>query len=381
MRVRVQGKKYLIVCALIIVGQYVWLGSLLKQKRIPIQSEYKEYAIKWNENVSNLIQSTEGKEGKKTIFHQRLEDVKPIVTMFTTIRDRECRKTIHSRLIKNWAALSPHLDPVLFVPFTEYNNSWISTARSNNWKVRILYALRHNLPVLTAMFKEILASTTTPFIGYANADILFDTSLITTLRYLSRRINVTNEMILIVGRRRNVDIDKVHLGSGDNLTKISQMDNIRLFIKRAQDYFIISRRGLPWNKIPDFVVGRNGYDNWLVTKAQDWNITLIDTSNTVLALHQSGIDGFQSGWRTVPDETRNLNKMLVEGFNYSRGSIALAPFYTKGQCDEERKTSNSRYCNQIHNITLRHRPFIIRRYGRRRKKTNKLKTISLSHKH
>ena len=159
------------------------------------------------------------------------------------------------------------------------------------------------------------------------------------------------------------------------------MDNIRLFIKRAQDYFIISRRGLPWNKIPDFVVGRNGYDNWLVTKAQDWNITLIDTSNTVLALHQSGIDGFQSGWRTVPDETRNLNKMLVEGFNYSRGSIALAPFYTKGQCDEERKTSNSRYCNQIHNITLRHRPFIIRRYGRRRKKTNKLKTISLSHKH
>jgi hypothetical protein len=99
------------------------------------------------------------------------------------------------------------------------------------------------------MFKEILASTTTPFIGYANADILFDTSLITTLRYLSRRINVTNEMILIVGRRRNVDIDKVHLGSGDNLTKISQMDNIRLFIKRAQDYFIISRRGLPWNEI------------------------------------------------------------------------------------------------------------------------------------
>ncbi|KAK2146112.1 hypothetical protein LSH36_631g01006 [Paralvinella palmiformis] len=288
--------------------------------------------------------------------------------MFTTIRDRECRKTIHSRLIKNWAALSPHLNPVLFVPFTEHNNSWISTAISNNWKVRILYVLRHNLPVLTAMFKEIMASTATPFIGYANADILFDTSLITTLRYLSRRINVTNEMILIVGQRRNVDIEKVDLGSGDNLTKISQMDNIQLFINKAQDYFIISRRGLPWNEIPDFVVGRNGYDNWLVTKAQDWNITLIDTSNTVLALHQSGIDGYNSGWRTVPAETMNWNKMLVKGFNYRRGSTAFAPFYTKGQCDEEKTSSNSGYCNQVYNITLRHRSFTVRRYGRRRRK-------------
>ncbi|KAK2140620.1 hypothetical protein LSH36_1289g00082 [Paralvinella palmiformis] len=51
--------------------------------------------------------------------HHRGVILNPIVTMFTTIRDRSCRKEIHRRLIKNWAALSPGLDPVLFVPSTE----------------------------------------------------------------------------------------------------------------------------------------------------------------------------------------------------------------------------------------------------------------------
>ncbi|KAK2158409.1 hypothetical protein LSH36_171g08000 [Paralvinella palmiformis] len=66
---------------------------------------------------------------------------------------------------------------------------------------------------------------------------------------IDRRINVTKEMILIVGRRRDVNIKKFDLGSGDNLTKISQMDHIRFFIRSAQDYFIISRRGTLFKKI------------------------------------------------------------------------------------------------------------------------------------
>ncbi|KAK2138349.1 hypothetical protein LSH36_3239g00000, partial [Paralvinella palmiformis] len=50
--------------------------------------------------------------------------------MFTTIRDRSSRKEIHRRLIKNWAALSPGLDLVLFVPSTKQNSSWIDIAIS-----------------------------------------------------------------------------------------------------------------------------------------------------------------------------------------------------------------------------------------------------------
>ncbi|KAK2140619.1 hypothetical protein LSH36_1289g00076 [Paralvinella palmiformis] len=117
------------------------------------------------------------------------------------------------------------------------------------------------------MFKDVLSVSSSPFVGYANADVLFDRSLLATLRYFSESLDVSKQMVLIVGCRRNIDIQISDLGSGDNLTKISQMDNIRPYHDVALDYFIISRRGLPWDKIPDFVVGRVAYDNWLVAKA------------------------------------------------------------------------------------------------------------------
>ncbi len=32
----------------------------------------------------------------------------------------------------------------------------------------------------------------------------------------------------------------------------------------AEDYFISSRDGFPWHKIPNVVIGRVAYDNWMV---------------------------------------------------------------------------------------------------------------------
>ena len=305
-----------------------------------------------NGSTYEKVQNNLSRTGRRQFRSQKREVGDPLVTMFTTIRDRDCRRAIHNRLINNWAALSPALHPVLFVPSTERNSSWIDRASANNWTVRILYALRHNLPILKAMFKDVLAVSSTPFVGYANADILFDRSLIATLRYLKDRLDVVNQMILVVGRRRNVDVEKLDLGSGSNFTMIGRMDSVKPFHGHAQDYFIVSRRGLPWEEIPDFVVGRNGYDNWLVVMAQRWNITLIDASRTVLALHQLGKDGIYSRISTVSRKTVYLNANLVKGFSYRRGSFEFAPLYTEGQCTTLSRLGNSDHCIQINNMTL-----------------------------
>jgi len=356
----------LILCFCICLWLYCWLVYHLKGT--PVLSKTKDNKVistldtnnvsaELATRVRNVNNSREERVLNKRVHtpHHRGAILNPIVTLFTTIRDRNCRKEIHRRLIKNWAALSPGLDPVLFVPSTEKNSSWIDIAISSNWTVRILHALRHNLPIIRAMFKDVLSVSSTPFVGYANADVLFDRSLLATLRYLSESLDISKQMVLIVGRRRNIDIKTIDLGSGDNLTKISQMDNIRPFIAVAQDYFIISRRGLPWDEIPDFVVGRVGYDNWLVAKARDWNITLIDASRTVLALHQCGTDGYNSGFTTVPKKSLNWNIMLAKRFNYARGSTDLTPLYTTGRCISRNNSTPSIYCNQINGITLKRR--------------------------
>ena len=321
-------------------------------------------------NSSSVVQQTDESESANLNNTRYWGDAKeevvvPIVTMFTTIRDRQCRRSIHNRTLRNWAALSPYMDPVLFVPHTEVNtSSWPMAAKSQNWDVRILHDLRNELPIIKAMFMEILKSSNTPFVGYANADILFDTSLISTLSALSKSVHVQNKMTLVVGRRRNVNVTTFDLGDGDDLDMISEMDQRQLFHGFAQDYFIISRQGLPWDDIPDFVVGRNGYDNWLVVKGQDWGLTLVDASRTLLALHQVGIDGFKSGSRTVPKDTLRLNKMLAKGFNYGRGTTACAPFYTTGNCS----VNQHKFCNQFIDISLHKKPLYNGRNGTKRTK-------------
>ena len=56
-----------------------------------------------------------------------------------------------------------------------------------------------------------------------------------------------------------------------------------------QDYFITTRSGVERlvRQMPDFVIGRAGFDNWLVCRAikgPGW--TVIDASRTVTARHQ-----------------------------------------------------------------------------------------------
>jgi hypothetical protein len=63
----------------------------------------------------------------------------------------------------------------------------------------------------------------------------------------------------------------------------------------AQDFFIILPGTFNWDVIPDFVIGRPGYDNWLVDYAFHNSIDLVDVTRTVHAIHQSGVDGNKAG--------------------------------------------------------------------------------------
>jgi hypothetical protein len=280
-----------------------------------------------------------------------------ILTLATTVKDRECRAEVHKRTLSNWAALAPRLAPVLFVPDTEAAASpWIGQATNAGWSVRVTSALRGNIPILTAMLRQILNESTSPFVGYANADIIFDESVILTLKELSRRFDVHKQMILITGKRRNANITNHDLGTGNNITQISLVGSkLKLFHGWAQDYFIVSRNGLPWAEIPDFVVGRNGYDNWLVATAQHWSIVLIDASKTILAIHQEGTDGIRSGYNTNHDGTMNLNWKLVESFNYSRGNTKYAPYYTELVCMDHIQDTGST-CSEEATIRIIRRP-------------------------
>jgi len=91
---------------------------------------------------------------------------------------------------------------------------------------------------------------------------------------------------LIVGRRTNA-----LLGNGslpylpDNVAKTARRRG-RLFLTGAEDYFFVAFNDFPWHRVLDVVVGRPAYDNYLVGLAIAQNVTVVDASATLLALHQ-----------------------------------------------------------------------------------------------
>ena len=51
------------------------------------------------------------------------------------------------------------------------------------------------------------------------------------------------------------------------------------------DYFIFKKGMFP--KLPEFVVGRWGWDNWLIWKARRHMVPVIDGSKNIIAIHQN----------------------------------------------------------------------------------------------
>jgi len=111
---------------------------------------------------------------------------------------------------------------------------------------------------------------------------------------------------MLVGKRTNVEFTTEALGSDDDVQALAASKG-KLFRPNAIDYFLYSRGAEDWPHIPDFVVGRRVYDNWLVDHAfRDPKVDLIDTSSTVLALHLTAKDGNQAGHHKGADNDWNV---------------------------------------------------------------------------
>ena len=154
--------------------------------------------------------------------------------------------------------------------------------------MRILEELDSNLhgtPFLQSMFQQLETDFCTPsyYIGYINANILFDHQLITTFKAILKasQDQMIHRRLLIMGRCTDVNMFSMTIdamGAEDNYLNFVQQVGREglgaficqlqkwgeLFQNNAQDFFIIRQGSLDWTKIPDFVIGRPGYDNWLV---------------------------------------------------------------------------------------------------------------------
>ena len=254
-----------------------------------------------------------------------------IVTLFTTLRDVKVRERVHNQTLKNWASLAPAVLSVLYLMPND-RAYWTRRATELGWKVEKVPRTRAGVPVVKDMYNVTSEKYPSPFIGFANADIMFGNSLVQTLVGLTQNNKelVHGGMSLIVGRRRRIEDSKVNDTSGEYVDSIAP--HLRMYSRYGQDYFLFGNGGkFHWDRVPDFVVGRLGYDNWFVVMAQRWNITLIDGTQTLHIFHQVGKDGVSSSRVLNKGKDKRLNYKVVGKFSY-RGGATTCAFWRSVNC-------------------------------------------------
>lgn len=123
----------------------------------------------------------------------------------------------------------------------------------------------------------------TPWVCYLNGDIMLDSSF-------GRMLNRVDTSVptLIVGRRIDVDVTTVlDLDRPDAETALAQIAaGGTLSPSNAIDFFCFTP-GRWVENMPEFAVGRPGWDNWFVFNAVRRGVRVIDATGQLLTLHQN----------------------------------------------------------------------------------------------
>jgi hypothetical protein len=99
---------------------------------------------------------------------------------------------------------------------------------------------------------------------------------------------------LAIGRRWDCDVvEPIDLSDGGAALREWALHNGALDLGRGSDYFVF-RRACDFG-MPAFAVGRPGWDNWLIGRALELKMPLIDVTASVLAIHQNHGYGHVTG--------------------------------------------------------------------------------------
>jgi hypothetical protein len=205
-------------------------------------------------------------------------------------------------LITLFSAPKPFVDPHINIIQRNALGSWLQLApdvevlligdEEGMSEVAAEYGVEHlpqvvcsasGTPLISSIFQLARQHSDSPLLAYVNADIL----LLPDFVEMSRRVMRQADEFLLVGKRWDLDVT-VPLAFGPRFAEQLRIDvraRGRLHPPAGSDYFIYPR-GL-FTKIPDFAVGRAGWDNWMLyhAAAQPW--PLIDATRSILVIHQN----------------------------------------------------------------------------------------------
>lgn len=210
---------------------------------------------------------------------------------------------IQRSAIGSWMRLSPRCEVILF------GDEYGTEAVAKELGVLHVPAVDRNeygAPLLHGLFARTERLASHPHLCYVNCDIILMSDFTRSAACVAR----WQKRFLMVGESWNVKLRRplaFRPGWDGHLQKrVWKGGSPRG--RGALDYFVFSRGLYP--PLPPFAVGRIGFDNWLLWKANSLKAPVVDASLSVVAVHQdhdySHVPGGRPWTRRGEEAKRNL---------------------------------------------------------------------------
>lgn len=215
---------------------------------------------------------------------------------------------IQRNAIQSWCHLNPEVD-VILVGEEEGMRTVV-----NQLGVRHLPKVKRNdwgTPLVSSIFQLAREASDSPYLAYVNADIMLMPEIVEATQLVATQC----QRFLIVGQRWDLEVrSPLSFEKGwDQALREQTIQKGEIHPPAGSDYFIFPR-GL-FLDMPDFAIGRAGWDNWMIFHAIESGWYVIDATDTIMVIHQNHDYGHLPGG--IPhydlEETR-VNALLGGGY-------------------------------------------------------------------
>ena len=251
----------------------------------------------------------------------RIGSDRPRLTIFAIPKPFEGHSGVIQRnAIRSWANLKPEAEIILFgnaCPGLEEIASEVDA------RVLPMRVNRFGTPLLSDAFTRAMTEARGATCCYVNADIVFGPEL---PEVVERLLKCAPPKWLGIGRRTNLDVTSEWTGeTGPQVERLMERarSDGRVDSVVCKDFFLFPPDVI--GEIPEFLVGRGNWDNWIVAEVKSRQIPVVDLSRQLSVIHQnhdySHVEGGRKNAYVFGEEARE-NQRLAGGRNLISGSTA-----------------------------------------------------------
>ena len=138
-------------------------------------------------------------------------------------------------------------------------------------------------PLISSMFDLARQSNASPLLCCINTDIILLPGFVET----AQKIAAQATQFLLVGQRWDLDVlEALDFSTGwEEQLRSRLRSNGKLHPRGGSDYFVYPRSC--FEHIPEFAIGRAGWDNWMIYEARQRSWPTIDATAAIDIIHQS----------------------------------------------------------------------------------------------